>query len=119
MVKILPPKEVNSFTIYGQHGRAWEYGDGWYSGKLYGDKDPLAGIYQRRRKHIGSSYYRRKHFYPANPQTEIQQANRAKLRNAVLAWQDLTNEQKSVYNELAQGKYISGYSMYIHEYMLS
>ena len=79
------------------------------------DPDPLNvhGIYQKKHG-IKGCYYRRMEFYvPTNPRTELQQANRAKFAEAVLAWQALTQEQKEVYNKIAKYKQFSGYNLFI------
>lgn len=59
------------------------------------------------------------YYEPTNPQTEEQQAWRAKLADAVAEWQSLTSEEKADYNEKAKGKRMSGYNLFIREFLLS
>ena len=56
---------------------------------------------------------------PTNKQTEPQQTNRAKMAAAVLAWQNLTDEQKRVYNERVERLNMSGYNLFIRDYLSS
>jgi len=80
---------------------------------------PNACIY-RTRKFNGVRIIEKMDYYtPTNPQTIPQQANRGIFADAVLAWQNLTATQKEVYNKRAVGKQMSGYNLFIREYMLS
>ena len=85
------------------------------------EPDPPAhyGIYQMRHCKAGILPIRMKFYEPFNPQTIPQQANRGKFAAAVLAWQNLTQEQKAVYNSRAVGKHMSGYNIFIKQSMLS
>jgi hypothetical protein len=56
---------------------------------------------------------------PYNPRSTSQQANRQDLTDGVLAWQGLTPEQKAFYNIKAKGKGMSGYNLFLREYLLS
>jgi len=51
--------------------------------------------------------------------TPARVANWNKFRDAMSAWQDLTDEQKSVYNNRAKLLLMFGFNLYIREYMLS
>lgn len=84
----------------------------------YGDVE-LSGIYQRRNAGGRSIYVRERYYIPKDNKTEVQLAQRQAVRNAVLSWQSLTNEQKLVYNERAKGKARSGYNIFVKEYLLS
>jgi hypothetical protein len=46
-------------------------------------------------------------------------ASREKLAEAVVSWQGLTEEEKESYNKRAIVKKITGYSLFVREYMLS
>ena len=100
-------------------GRSSEYGQKIYGKYQYGQYNALYGIYQVR-TYGGKQQTVLSPFYiPSNPQTETQQANSAKMTAAVLAWQGLTTEQKEVYNTRAKYKNLSGYNLYLREYLLS
>ena len=51
--------------------------------------------------------------------TPARVANWTKFKNAITAWQALTDEQKKVYNDRAKGKPKTGNNIFISEYMLS
>lgn len=51
--------------------------------------------------------------------TEQQQINRGKFRAAVAAWQDLTTEEKGIYNNRSKTMPFFGYHLYLKEYMRS
>lgn len=76
-----------------------------------------SGIYQMRR-HAGGRTCTRIDFYDyVITHTEPQQTNREKFAAGVAAWQALTAEQKIPYNKRAIGKHMSGYNLFISEYM--
>jgi len=100
-------------------GRSSEYGQRIYGSHKYAEYDHRYGIYAvwtRKGKQINVKL---PFYIPTNPRTEAQQANRAIFTAAVLAWQNLTTDQKNGYNEKAKYKHLSGYNLYIREYLLS
>lgn len=88
-------------------------------GKISGDESGVGGIYQRMHTSKGLIIRKLKLYRPTNPRTETQQANRAKVASAVLAWKNLTDNEKIIYNERASGRHFSGYNLFIKEYLLS
>jgi len=88
-------------------------------GKLNSPNPNFGGIYQTQPTSKGRITRKLKFYVPTNPQTELQQANRSKFADAVLAWQNLTSQQKLSYNERASGKPLSGYNLFLKEYLLS
>lgn len=77
----------------------------------------LSGIYQMP-EYLPPNFCRRIDFYDyVITHTEAQQIQREKFADAVAGWQSLTAEQKKVYNERAIGKPMSGYNLYLSEYM--
>jgi len=79
----------------------------------------FVGIYQTQPTSKGRIVRRLKLYSPTNPRTEAQQAHRQKYGEAVEAWRDLTDEQKLVYNKKAKGRPLSGYNLFVKEYLLS
>jgi hypothetical protein len=57
--------------------------------------------------------YVRSYTVPRNPRTELQQKTRNGLAGAVKLWQQLSEEEKSRYNRLAEGTALSGYNIFI------
>ena len=82
-----------------------------------GDSILLSGIYQEKTRWPGWPCSREKYYIPKNPRSGPQQANREKFSDAVAGWQMLTPEQKKTYNKRAIGKHMSGYNLFLREYM--
>jgi len=61
--------------------------------------------------------FARIHVIPANPCTDKQVEIRRTFGNAVRSWQDLHAEDKNRYNKKARRLSMSGYNLYISEYM--
>ncbi|PKL16225.1 MAG: hypothetical protein CVV49_17340 [Spirochaetae bacterium HGW-Spirochaetae-5] len=62
---------------------------------------------------VNGSQYARSYTIPANPRTEEQQNNRMRFADAVKLWQQLSDEEKSVFNTRAEGTPLSGYNLFI------
>lgn len=135
-------KGINKLFSFGVHkriGKYNQYGQQQYGFSNYGDEDiklyrvsngdgtygetlevqalEITGIYQRNRIKGKVRYWKNPLFIPANPRTVPQQANRAKMANAVSAWQGLTEEQKAPYNLRAKRMKMSGYNLCLREYL--
>ncbi len=54
---------------------------------------------------------------PSNPDTEKQRYIRNLFSEAVLSWQNISDNQKAYWNKCAAGKPVSGYNMYISSYI--
>jgi hypothetical protein len=109
---------------------AKEYGQRIYGESKYGEILDLFGIWQvrHRRTHFltsgeketGELYNIRKRFYwPTNPRTEAQQAWRATFSSGVEAWQALSEGEKDEYRELAKEKPLSGFNLFLREFLTS
>ncbi len=83
-----------------------------------GESDPLNvnGIWQMRKTKRGKRPIKMKFYRPTNPQTEAQQANRAKFAAAMAAWQALSSGDKAVYNARAKKRQMFGWGLFIREY---
>lgn len=66
----------------------------------------------------GKTHVRRK-VAAGNPRTAAQQKNRTAFHRAVRAWQELTTDEKDLWNTRAQVQHRRGYHLYISEYMRS
>ena len=96
-----------------------EYGSSIYGVSPYGNLIQLSGIYQRVGAYGKFKLWLKDYLTTKNPRTEPQQTNRAKITSGVLAWQALTAEQKAVYNQKALGKHMSGYNVFLKEFLSS
>ncbi len=54
---------------------------------------------------------------PANPDTQAQKENRGRFAIAVMSWQGLPEPEKKNYAEKARNLNMSGYNLYISEFM--
>lgn len=128
-------------SVKGKIGRPTEYGRRRYGWVHFGQEQPIEGPTQYGYCRYGGSGYgeawnrwgiyrvmsvkehqvnvKERFYIPHNPQTEAQQANRNKFKDAISAWYALTDEEKEVYNERAKGKNMTGYNIFVKEYMLS
>lgn len=59
----------------------------------------------------------RSYIIPRNPDTQAQRIVRRTFAGAVKTWQTLTNEEKYKYNRRARRMNMSGYNLYISQYM--
>lgn len=86
---------------------------------LCGWNPDWAGIYQRKKTLKGWQISKMSFYWPTNPQTVPQQANRAKFASAVSAYQALDPTQKTDYDRRAYKLRIPAYSLFIREYFRS
>lgn len=88
-------------------------------GKIEHENPEIEGIYQRQPTQSGQIVRKLKLYEPTNPRTEKQQAWRGTFADGVQAWQNLTEAEKSVYNKEAEGKKMSGYNLFLSNYLSS
>ena len=119
MAVITPTTHCIAFQTRGKIGSPYEYGLKRQGKWKYGQNHPKWGIYQIRRPFGKMQHVKMIHYRPTNPQTIPQQANRQKYADSILAWQGLTDSEKNVYNNNAKGKRMSGFNLFIREYMLT
>lgn len=81
----------------------------------------IAEIHGRTGKTVFYSRYGRTcvrmHVIPRNPDTEAQRIVRRTFAMAVKSWQVMTLEQRDKFNRKARNMNMSGYNLYISEYM--
>ena len=105
--------------VRGKLGAPSAYGTAGYGIFEHGTGAKFFGIYQIRTRAGKQTPVKEEYYVPTNPQTIPQQANRQKITDGVIAWQALTDSQKDVYNERAKYKKLSGYNLFLKEYLLS
>ena len=117
---IIDPVELGlGEEVRGTIGASSKYGDREYGNFEYGAGGDVGGVY-RVRSYNGRRIQERMNYYtPANPQTESQQAWRAVFASAVSAWQGLSENAKEAYRVLAKYKPLSGFNLFVKEYLLS
>ena len=141
MVVVSPADTFIGQSSQKKIGRGLQFGRKLYGNFEYGETEPVMGIgqygvrdygktryaqvilpfgiYQIRSEPEGQITVKKEFYVPNNPQTETQQAHRQKYGQGVEAWNNLTPEQKAVYNQRAKYKNLSGYNLYLREYLLS
>jgi hypothetical protein len=132
LFSFIAKKKFGQFNQYGTSQYGWshygdediwfiktEFGTASYGVDRYGDAFILSGIYRTDSVKGYLTYYREPYYIPKNPRTAAQQAWRSVFAGAVSAWHELTPEEKAAYNENAKGKRMSGYNLFIREYLLS
>lgn len=72
-------------------------------------------IFARRRGKV----YAKKYQVPKNPNTADQKAQRLLFKDAVKAWQALTEPKKDVWRAKASGLSATGYNLFIRSYLLN
>jgi len=95
------------------------YGNRKYGAFRYAAGAEEQGIYQVRTRFDKKTQVKEKLYIPTNPQTGPQQAWRQVYTDSIVAWHNLTDEQKEIYNENAIGQKMSGYNLFQKEYLLS
>lgn len=80
--------------------------------------DPLDvnGIYQMRKTKLGRQSVRMKFYFPTNPNTPAQIANRTKFQNAMIEWNGLTPEQRVPYTERAKKLMLRPHNVFVRDY---
>lgn len=118
MSTISPLENVRSRSVRKKFGRPNCYGGIFYGVSRYGDENPRAGYYRIRKIEGKKTNELLPFYYPSNPRTVEQQANRSKFSSAIAAWQLLDSTQKSNWRVLAYGKHMSGYNLFIRNFLL-
>ncbi|HNX58641.1 MAG TPA: hypothetical protein PKK43_06060 [Spirochaetota bacterium] len=67
----------------------------------------------------GGKQYARRYVVPKNPDTVVQKKSRRRFAEAVAAWQDLTDSSKESWNRRCRNLSLSGYNLFISEYLLA
>jgi len=86
---------------------------------IFSDIIILTGVYRTESTSKGLRCYREPYYITRNPRTVAQQAWRKVFGDAVRAWRDLTSEEKELYNKRAKRKNMSGYNLFISDYLKS
>lgn len=95
------------------------YGRAVFGGAEFADSILLSGIYRTDNVTGRTKFYREPYYITKNPRYGPQQTWRQVFADSVSAWQALTTEQKAVYNISAKGKRMSGYNLFLKEYLRS
>ncbi len=127
-------EKLFSFIPRRRFGRHRCYGRSMFGHSVYGedeiifmseDKDgnpkeiQLTGIYRTSNAGGVTKVFRDPYYITRNPRYAPQQSWRGIFADAVLAWQNLTEEDKELYNQRVMNKNLSGYNLFLKQYLLS
>lgn len=79
--------------------------------------NPYAGIFQRRKYGKKKMIVQEKFYWPANPQTEAQQAWRAVFSAGVFAYHALSPEALEYYRLRGAKYHMTGYNKFLSDYL--
>jgi len=128
MPRIYGAEKLLSDKPHNRLGRFRMYGRGRYGDSRYGDDEiyvtirknnqvQISGIYHRNHAAGDEVYQRLPYYFPRDPKSDPQKAQRQKMTDSVIAWHNLTSSEKEVYNERAKGKNLFGFNLFLSEYM--
>lgn len=119
MVVITSPDKILGPSMRGRFGftKADRLGSRTYADALAAN--PYSGIYQQRRRKGGPIIVREKFYWPANPQTEDQQAWRAVFAAGVEAYHALGPEDLKKWRKKGAKYHMTGYNKFLSEYLRS
>jgi hypothetical protein len=119
MAVINPATLAVCASVAGKLGRSNGFGGVRFGFSFFGDTCREAGIYRRQPSKKGQVVILQKSYRPTYRNTFPQQTNREKFANAVLAWQNLTTEERLVYNQMKYPVRLSGYHRFMRINMRS
>ena len=123
-------EKVIGFVVKGKIGRPMLCGWAMCGWSECGEDIEWNGTYQMRRTRKGNGLHEPVVFgkslickmmptWPIQPPSEARDAQQAKFRVALQAWQALTPEEKSGYNEIACRLSKRGYDYFMSKYLKS
>jgi len=115
-------EKIYAKSYYGveyKEASPFQYGIKIFGQREYGENLSFEGIYQTRHYKGGKFTVKEKFYIPTETLARTSDPNRVTFANAVSAWQALTASQKEVYRVKSNGKRMSGYNVFLHEYLIS
>lgn len=124
------PQQILGFKIKKRLGLPNMFGWIIFGWSQFGDDNIFNGVYQQRRNRkwdgVGGFIIGKKpkNFmqcpaWPVQPPSEARDAQQAKFKNALLAWQALTESEKRVYNTYASKLSRRGYDYFMSKTLKS
>lgn len=113
MVKVGAFDHGYTLTISRKIGFPWGFGHIWFGVSRFGDDLEQSGIYQRRPTSRGQVFVRENFYWPVNTLSEELELNRMIFAEGVLAWQDLSEEEKNLFRCLTYPRFMSGYNRFL------
>jgi hypothetical protein len=114
-----PAQAMYSLEVRKRFGKPNSFGGSVFGWTVFGDSEERAGIYQIHHWAGRTKTVKMKFYWPPYYQYGEQEVYRARFADAVAAWKVLSDEEKETYNWGASGQPLSGYNLFIREYMLN
>lgn len=123
-------EKIPAETIRKRLGKPNLFGWCIFGWSEFGDDNPYSGVYQQRRNRkwdgiggfiigkVQKNFYQ-KPAWPVQPPSAARDAQQAKFKTALQMWQALTNEQKKVYNQIANRRSRRGYDYFMSKTLKS
>jgi hypothetical protein len=108
---------VRSAEVTKRFGRPSGYGQGVYGISYYGYFLEHGGIYQIRTRFNRRVNVKEKYYWPEQKTEGPQEEARQKFIAGAAAWQALTDEQQAVWRAQAKGRPLTGWNLFIADYM--
>jgi len=118
MREILEQK-LYSLDVRGEIGYSGGFGLIAFGWNRFGFYNVMCGIYAKFRTLKGPKLVRKVFYRPTNPQTVPQQAWRSIFADGKVAWDSLTLDQKKLYNKKAQSRRMTGYNLFMSQWLQS
>jgi len=119
MVILTPNQGLISDEFKGRFGRPSGLGAYVCGDNRLGEFSMLNGVYQRHKTKRGMKFNLHRDNWPANPNSEAQQARRNLFAEAMTAWKALDTETQQEYNSRVYPTGQSGHNRFVAEYMQS
>lgn len=117
MAKLSTKQKFIALETRGRIGRPSTFGRAHCGFNLLGADDSLFGTYQKARFATGREISLRPFYWPTNPQSVAQQANRGKFSAGVVAYRALTTDQLIDINKAGQSRGLTGYNYFLSKYL--
>lgn len=118
-MSVVTNPDILALGLVGKVGKPLGYGDQEYGNFEYGEEEDIYGIYRRRPTEKGITLVKCQFYEPTNPKTEAQMSWRGIFSDGVLAWQNLSESAKNVYREKVKILDLSGFNLFMREYLLA
>jgi hypothetical protein len=119
MALIHGTEKLLSLSARKRFGFSHSFGSAHFGYTRFGDFNVYSGIYQKHNTPAGKRDSRMQFYWPTNPQTSPQQAWRAVFAQGFSDWGGLTPTEKAEYNRRARSRKMSGFNLFMREYLLS
>lgn len=98
-------------------GFSQDYGLAYFGFCLLGDNNMFSGTYQKHYVWNKPYFIKKRIYYPVYKRTKLQGIQRNKFSRSIARWHEMLEAKRNIYNERAKGKNLSGYNLFISEYM--